>query len=147
MRQQYSAKPQLHTCYKCRYEAITPNNRCPRCGKRLYTMRDTRWRGFFLLLIGAFLSLFMSVIAFFVSVFLMQASHNPATARELNRESGMLLMVYGIFAMVVAMGVVAMLAGVWQMIFGRRNMILIWIFLALVTITFFVGGVFQIFAN
>lgn len=89
----------------------------------------------------------MSVIAFFVTGLLMEAAKNPKTAVKFNGDEHMLIMIYLIFAGVIAMGVTIILAGLWQIIFGRRNMYLIWIFFSLIGLTFLVGGIFRAYAN
>lgn len=89
----------------------------------------------------------MSVIAFFVTVFLMEAAKNPKTGAKFNGDATMLVLTYLIFGAVIAMGITAFIAGLWQIIFGRRNMFLIWIFFALIFLTFFVGTVFRALAE
>jgi hypothetical protein len=50
-----------------------------------------------------------------------------------------LFLVFIILGFVFFFGVVSFVAGLWQIIFGRRNMILIWVILAL-GVVFLVGG-------
>jgi MFS family permease len=142
-----AAEPQLHFCFKCRWEGRISQTVCPRCGKPLFSEKNIRVRGVILTFLGLFLSGFMSAIAFFVTAMLMQASKNPKTSAKLNGDEHMLIMIYLIFAGVIAMGVTIMLAGIWQIIFGRRNLFLIWIFLTLIGLTFLVGGIFRAFAD
>lgn len=139
--------PELHFCFKCRWEGRISQTVCPRCGKRLFSQKNVRGRGVLLTFLGLFLSGFMSAIAFFVTAMLIQASKNPKTEVKFNGDEHMFIMIYLIFAGVIAMGVTMILAGIWQIIFGRRNMILIWIFFALIFLTFFVGGIFRAFAD
>lgn len=143
MMNQNMVQPEFRSCFKCRFEGNLPQNICPRCGKRLYTATNVRWRGFFLLFIGIFLSVFMSVIAFFVSGLLMNAMNNPESARKINAETPMLFIVYGIFGLVIVIGLTSMLMGIWQLIFGKRNRVLIWIFFGLLFLTLFVGAIFR----
>ena len=89
----------------------------------------------------------MSAIAFFVTMLLTQAAKNPKTGAKFNGDEHMLIMIYLIFGGVIAMGVTIVLAGLWQIIFGRRNMFLIWIFFALIGLTFVVGSVFRAYAD
>ncbi len=140
-------QPEFRSCFKCRFEGNIAQDICPQCGKRLFTATNVRWRGFFLALIGLFLSGFMAAVAFFVSTLLMGAMNNPDSARKINNESSMLLMIYGIFGLVILMGMTSILMGIWQMVFGKRNRFLIWIFFALIFLTLFVGAVFRFFAE
>ncbi|MGC2234789.1 MAG: hypothetical protein WA584_01340 [Pyrinomonadaceae bacterium] len=137
---------QLRSCFKCRFEGNTAQTVCPRCGRRLFTATNIRWRGVFMTFTGLFLSGFMSVIAIFATALLMQAAKNPQSNAKLNEEPHMLVFVYLIFGGVIAIGLTATVAGLWMAIFGRRNMVLIWIFFALIFLTFAVGGVFQALA-
>lgn len=144
---QNSPPPEFRSCFKCRFEGSIAQAVCPQCGKRLFTATNVRWRGFFLLLIGLFLSGFMAAVAFFVSLLLMNAVNDPGSASRINGESSMLMMIYGIFGLVIVMGLTSMLMGIWQMIFGKRNRFLIWIFFALIILTLFAGGIFRILAE
>jgi MFS family permease len=137
---------QLRSCFKCRFEGNTAQAVCPRCGRRLFTATNIRWRGALMIFIGLFLSGFMSVIAVLATGLLMQAAKNPNTSSKLNEETHMLVFVYLIFGGVIAIGLAATVAGLWMAIFGRRNVVLIWIFFALIILTFFVGGIFQALA-
>jgi hypothetical protein len=137
------AQPQLHFCFKCRWEARTVLKACPRCGKGLFSQTNVRVRGVLLTFLGLFLSGFMSVIAFFVTAFLIEASKNPKNSASFNGTEEMLGLTYLIFAGVIGMGVTMILAGLWQIIFGRRNMVLIWIFFALIAATYVAGSVFR----
>lgn len=56
----------------------------------------------------------------------------------------MLVGVYIIFGGVIAIGLTAILNGFWQIVFGRRNMILLWLFLTLIFLTFVAGGALEI---
>jgi hypothetical protein len=140
---QSATLPQIHFCFKCRWEARTVMPVCPRCGRGLFSQRNVRWRGVALTFLGLFLSGFMSVIAVFVTAFLIDTAKNPRNRANFNGEEPMLILIYLIFGGVIAMGVTMILAGLWQVIFGRRNMILIWIFFALIFATFFAGSIFR----
>ncbi|MEP6902490.1 MAG: hypothetical protein ABJA66_12115, partial [Actinomycetota bacterium] len=108
---------------------------------------NIRVRGVVMTVLGLFLSGFMSVIAVFVTGLLMTAAQKPETNARLNQEPHLFMLVYLIFGGVIAMGLVVTIAGIWQIIFGRRNMILIWIFIALIIATIFAGAVFRGMAN
>src|SRR6187549_789103 len=111
-------QPQMYFCFKCRWEGRTFQKICPRCGKSLFSQTNVRIRGVMLAFIGLFLSGFMSVIAFFGTVFLMEAAKNPKTGAKFNGDESMLVLTYLIFGGVIAMGITAFIAGLWQIIFG-----------------------------
>lgn len=137
----------MHFCFKCRWEGRISQTICPQCGKPLFSQTNVRVRGGILTFLGLFLSGFMSAIAFFVTAMLTELDKNPKTAVKFNGDEHLLIMIYLIFAGVIAMGVTIFFAGLWQIIFGRRNMFLIWIFLTLIFLTLVVGGVFRAFAE
>ena len=68
-----------------------------------------------------------------------QNSNDPrATKRFTGSESDMAFM-FAIFGLVFFIGLTSLVAGLWQVIFGQRNLILVWIMLALGAI-FFIAG-------
>ena len=140
-------RPQYHSCFKCKYEAHTIESQCPRCGKRLYSATNIRVRGVLMTFIGLFLTGLMGTITIFVTGLLINAAKNPSTSSKLNEEPHMLYFVYAIFGGVIALGITAILAGLWQMIFGKRNMFLIWIFMGLLVLTLLAGGIFRVLAG
>jgi hypothetical protein len=46
---------------------------------------------------------------------------------------------FAVFALVFFIGLTAFTAGLWQVVFGRRNLILVWIMLGLGGIFFILG--------
>ncbi len=143
MMNQNLVKPEFRSCFKCRFEGNVPRNICPRCGKRLYTATNVRWRGTILLLLGLFLIGLMGGIAVFVSMLLMQAAQRPENTAKFNQDEHLFLMVYIVFAGVIGMGVAAAMSGIWMLIFGKRNRYLFWLFMALLFLTLVVGRIFQ----
>lgn len=70
----------------------------------------------------------MGGIAIFVAALLFgSASQNVSSARRLNDEIPMLILIYGIFALVIAFGLNALISGLWMIVTGRRNRVLLWI--------------------
>ncbi|HEY0458576.1 MAG TPA: hypothetical protein VGC97_05440 [Pyrinomonadaceae bacterium] len=135
--------PQIHFCFKCRWEGRTVSKACPRCGRHLFSQRNVRIRGVALAFLGLFLSGFMSAITFFVTALLASAAKDPKNGAKFNGDAHMLLMIYIIFGALIAGGLTAAIGGAWQAIFGRRNMVLMWICFALLLVALFVGGAFR----
>jgi len=70
----------------------------------------------------------MGGIAIFVAALLFgSASQNASSARRLNDEIPMLILIYGIFALVIAFGLNSLISGLWMIATGRRNRVLLWI--------------------
>jgi len=63
-----------------------------------------------------------------------------ASTKFTGSESDMLFM-FAIFALVFFIGLTAFTAGLWQVVFGRRNLILVWIMLGLGGIFFIIGTI------
>lgn len=97
--------------------------------------------------VGLFLVVFMIVIAAGVFMLLAGASKDPASAKKINSETGMLLLVYGIFATVIAFGLNAIAGGLWMLIAGKRNRIFVWLMWVILFLIFVVGGVFRALAD
>lgn len=132
----------LRMCFKCKFEDNTALKKCPRCGRPLFSETNVRVRGVLMFFIGLFLSGFMSFIAFSVADLLFKSSINIAVNSQLSQKPYLIVVIYVIFGGVIAGGLSVMFAGIWQVIFGRRNMFLIRTFIALIILTICAGGVF-----
>ena len=132
-------------CFKCWYRAETAATQCPKCGKVLRNSKNIRTRGIIGIVTGLFLALFMGAIAVGVAFMLAAAMKNPESARKINAESGTLLAIYGLFAMVIVFGLHSIIIGIYHVVTGRRNRILIWMMWALLFALLFAGGALQAF--
>jgi hypothetical protein len=94
--------------------------------------------GVVLVVLGGALMGGMAVLSWVMYGVIQNSSDPRASTKFTGSESDMLFM-YGIFALVFFIGLTAFTAGLWQVIFGRRNLILVWIMLALGGIFFIVG--------
>jgi len=138
-----AAQPQMQSCFKCRWEGRTFLTACPRCGKGLFSQTNVRWRGVALIILGLFLSGLMSAVTIFVTVFLMTAAKDPRSNAQFRGSESMLLLIYLVFGALIAGGVTAAIGGVWQAVFGRRNMFLMWFCAAFMLVALFAGTVFR----
>ena len=136
-------QPQMHFCFKCRWEGRTVLTGCPRCGRFLFSQRNVRWRGVGLVFIGLFISGLMSAVTVFVTIFMMAAAKDPRNNAELRGNELIFLLMYIVFGALIAGGLTATVGGAWQAIFGRRNMFLMWICAAFLFIAFFLGSLFR----
>jgi hypothetical protein len=80
----------------------------------------------------------MGLITFW-AVDLIRHNNDPNGASRFTGTEQQMYLMFGVFAFVMLFGLAALTAGLWQLIFGRRNMILVWIVLGLGAI-FVVGG-------
>jgi uncharacterized paraquat-inducible protein A len=129
------------TCYKCAYETETADVRCPRCGKKLFTKAETRVLGGVLTALGAFLMVVMgAIIIFFVGL---MSQSGKSSGAKFNGSKNDALLVFAILGFVLLFGFTSFIAGLWQLIFARRNMVLIWIILGLGAIFLIGGSIFR----
>jgi MFS family permease len=129
---------QHKTCYKCHFETETAERLCPRCRKKLWTRTETRGMGAVLAVLGTFLVVMMSAIIIFM-LGLVNQSAKPGTGARFTGTKDEMYMAFGILGFVLLFGFTSLVAGLWQLIFGRRNMILIYVILGLGAI-FLIGG-------
>jgi hypothetical protein len=142
-----AANPELHFCFKCNWEGRGTPADCPQCGSVLFSQQNVRRRGVVLIGLGLFLSIFMLAISAAVTTLLMNAADEPRYGDRLENEGHMFVLVFLIFGSVIMIGVSAVAMGLWQYVYGRRNMILLKLFFTLIGITFAVAGIFSALAN
>lgn len=96
--------------------------------------------GVVLLVLGGLLMGGMAVLSWVMYGVIQNSSDPRATTRFTGSESDMMFM-FAIFGLVFFIGLTSFVAGLWQVIFGKRNLILVWVMLALGGIFFIVGTV------
>lgn len=126
------------TCFKCRYEANIANLKCPKCGRKLRTRTQVRVLGLFLTLISGLLTGFMSVLAFGIYG-VIQNSGKPGATAKFTGDQNDIWLIAAVFGLVILFSLVGLVTGLWQLIFGKRNLILTYTVLGLGGILF-VGG-------
>ena len=135
---QHGLKTQYRFCFKCKWEGQSAEKLCPRCRRATQTSGFIRGTGVVLIALGGFLIALMSVITIAVVGIIAQSGKPGSSSRFTGTKDQMILM-FAIFGFVILFGVVSLIAGFWQLIFGRRNMILVYFILFLGAV-FLVGG-------
>jgi len=109
-------------CYHCDYGVADASlKKCPQCGKgRVLTRAQVRALGWVLLVIGAFLVLFMGGITVLVAGIIANANAPGATTR-FEGDSKQMAIMFGLFGLVIAFGLASVAGGVEQIRHGRRN--------------------------
>lgn len=130
-------------CYKCDYETDLVLTDCPRCGKRLRTASTVRVLGWILLLLGAFLVLFMGAITIVVAGIIAQAGR-PGSTQSFDGGPKEMFMIFGIFGLVIAFGFTSMVAGFWQVWYGTRAKHLVKIMLGIAVALLVIGELVQV---
>jgi hypothetical protein len=131
-------------CFKCKWEGETAEKLCPRCHKATQTRGFIRATGAALVALGGFLIVVMGAITIGLTG-LFQQSGRPGVGARFTGTKDQMLMILGIFGFVLLFGFVSVIAGLWQLIFGRRNMILVYFILALGAVSLVGGSIVQMF--
>jgi hypothetical protein len=117
---------------------IVPNMRAHPSAKQSPT--TLRALGTVLIVLGGALMAGMAVLSYIMYGVIQNSDDPRATTRFTGSESDSTFM-FGIFALVFFFGFTAFVAGLWQVIFGKRNLWLVWIMLGLGAIFVFIGSV------
>ena len=126
-------------CYKCHHPAGDFDKRCQRCGGVVRTKATIRILGGVLIFLGGFISALMAFVGLFIYGALMQKNGS-----RFNGSESELLFAVGIIGLTFVVGISFALAGLWQLIFGRRNTIIVWVSIGLVIVLFVVGRIFVV---
>jgi hypothetical protein len=119
-------------CTKCEYEATGKETKCPQCGAWIRRAQRIRRLGFALVAIGILLVVMMGVITMAVAPMIFSAGAETSGARFTGSpQQG--LMILGLFGLLIVFGVAATLAGVFQVVTGRRS---IWIMIGVFGLAF-----------
>ena len=125
-------------CNRCGAETDEPLGNCPRCGRRLHKTSTVRALGWVLVVLGGLLSAFMAwLVVFFTR--LIEHSDEPGATTRFTGTASDATFAYGVFAVVLALGLTFVLAGVWQIVYGRRNKKLVFVALALSAVFYALG--------
>ena len=127
---------EISRCVSCDYQTADRETTCPKCGQRLRTLGQARRLGFFQIVIGTFLVALMGVITFIVTRAAAE-SGRPGATTTFTGTSSDLMFTYGIFVVVIAIGLVSIAGGIMTIRYGRTNKVVFFIILGL-AIAFYV---------
>ena len=123
---------EVRSCYKCFYETTEAFAKCPQCGGPMRTARQVRRLGWVQLVLGLFITGMMLAITAFVAPLMLNAGAPSATGSRFTGTPEQALLIFGLFGVLILFGLVAMLNGIWQIKFGRRNK---WLFIVVLVLT------------
>ena len=126
--------PEYKECFKCSFRGETVEADCPKCGKKLRTAKNIRVRGVIQIVTGVVLVALMIGLSVFIGVAVMNAEQDAAQAKRIAGERTLFIGIYGLFAVITLFGLNGIAMGTWQLTFGRRNKVFIWIMIALLAI-------------
>ena len=132
-----SAKSVNKSCYKCGCIRETSDKNCRDCGKVLESVTRIKITGAIQIILSSGLLAFMGWLAFWM----LDANSNNHFH---GGENDVLFIVF-VFALVASISFGTLVAGVWQIVFGRRNKFLM---LAMIILgSAFVATGFGVFLN
>lgn len=108
------------SCAKCSFETSESLSRCPNCGGRLQSARKVRILGWILLVLGAFLVIFMGTLGFYLGRIISQTGESTSTTRFTGGPQDVALIV-AVFGLVISFGFASMAGGIWQIVYGKPN--------------------------
>ncbi len=117
--------------------------KCPKCGARMGTPRRVRRLGWFLLLLGLFLTGFMSVITWNMAPTLLHPGEEAAGGGRFTGTAEMAAMIFRLFGAVIAFGVATTANGALQIVTGKRSMVATAIMLALFAVLAYLAYAMQ----
>jgi MFS family permease len=85
------------------------------------TARQVRRLGWVQVAMGLIITGMMLAITAFVAPLMLNAGAKSATGSRFNGTPEQALLIFGLFGVLILFGMVAMLNGIWQIKFGRRN--------------------------
>lgn len=125
------------SCYKCGYIRQTSVANCAVCGKALESVRRIKTTGAIQILLGSSLLGLMGWLA----LWMLNANSNS----HFRGDAGDVLFIIFVFALVASIGLGTLVAGVWQIVFGKRNKLLM---LAMIILGLaFIATGFGVFLN
>lgn len=110
------------TCPKCGYIRETAEKNCLECGKPLQKVSTIRTLGVILVVMGSALLGFMSWLSFWAYGTIANPSKNGS---HFNGDAKDLLFMMFVFGLVISIGIAATAGGIWQVIFGKRNKLIV----------------------
>lgn len=138
---------QHRTCYKCDFEVVTAEKKCPQCGSnRVWTKPETRIVGFVLAGLGSILMGTMAWLTWWTMNVVANTGRRGSTSQFTGTKE-QLVIFYAIFAIVFFFGLIAFSAGAWQFIFAKRNKFLIWMVIGFGALIFVGATIFNVFTG
>jgi MFS family permease len=132
---------EVRTCFRCSFETSDAVEKCPRCGGRLKTAQQVRRLGWVQVVLGVIIVGMMGTITAFVAPLMLSTGDEPTTGSRYAGTPEQALLILGLFGIVILFGLVAMLNGIWQIKYGRRNKWLFIVVLVLAGLLVLVGWV------
>ncbi|HZE71731.1 MAG TPA: hypothetical protein VE135_19660 [Pyrinomonadaceae bacterium] len=126
-------------CTKCGYSVTGKETKCPQCGGWIRRAQRIRRLGGVLIVIGFLLVAMMGTITLMLAPMMLSAGRETTGARFTGTpEQG--LMILGLFGIIIVFGLAAIAGGVFQLLTGRRSIVIIVIVLGLAFLLWVIGS-------
>lgn len=117
-------------CFACNYQEVSDQKQCPKCtSKNFLSATNIRVRGAVITLCGLFIAGLMAGITLWVFRLF---ANDPEAAAKMQQEKATYLAIFGLFGLLIALGLHFVLTGGWMLILGKRNKFLVWAMLVFV---------------
>jgi hypothetical protein len=116
------------TCPKCGYIRETAETKCADCGKPLQKTSTIRILGVVLVLMGTSLLGIMGWLSFWIYGTMSNAGNSGS---RFNGSPKDILFIVFAFSLVISISFAALAGGIWQIIFGKRNKLIVFAVLGL----------------
>lgn len=130
----------LQTCRSCGFQPESFVNACPRCGAMIVSPGRVRAMGWVLVVVGTLLTGGMAYLTAYVMGVVAQ-SDDPLARVRFTGDAGDQAFMFGVFGLVMLIGVVSLAAGVWQIRTGTTNSRLVVVMLMLASLFALIGMV------
>lgn len=117
--------PVRRTCPKCGYIRETAETNCADCGKVLQKVSTIRALGVFLVVLGSLLLGIMGWLSRWI--YGAMSPNGNLNGSRFNGNGGDTLFIVFIFGLVTAIGLGVTAGGFWQIIFGKRNKLIVFV--------------------
>lgn len=117
---------EFNACTKCDFQTTESFAHCPQCGGRLLGSGRIRTLGWVLVVLGSFIVLLMSGITALVGA---NFSHFKGTSSQA-------VFIFFLFGVIIAFGLLSLVAGAWQIKHGKRNKTIFFVGLGLAILLF-----------
>lgn len=114
-------QPSFKTCYVCKYEGETVEVNCPNCRKPMKSKMQIKILGGLMMLIGFFLIALMGFIINFTN----QAINGNSSTVRWNASPEETKWMLAVLYIVLLFGFSSTITGLWQLVTGRRNFLLL----------------------
>ena len=130
--------PALKICHNpdCSLQTREPLHRCPNCGRPIWTTNQFRLISSVLIICGLFLMMLGGGLFYFLAPIDKHSSGTRFTGSDEQK-----IFILGIFVAIFAFGTSVLVAGLWQVIFGRASRRLIYVLLTSFMVVLAIAGV------